>query len=138
MDNKQIIPTALGMSYEEIENLNDVRPYDFETEREKKWYEIGLIDGKEAADVKYAKITSYEDKTYITAEWLEKNEFEKRNKYEYLYCNDTEEIIAMLKDEEGGIWHIYVNFLDHGECKKLTFVRSVSSVCSWQSADLTI
>ena len=46
MDNKQIIPTALGMSYEEIEKLNDVRPYDFETEREKKWYEIGLIEAR--------------------------------------------------------------------------------------------
>lgn len=35
MGNKQIIPTALGISYEEIENLNGVRPYDFETERER-------------------------------------------------------------------------------------------------------
>lgn len=123
MDNKQIIPTALGMSYEEIENLNDVRPYDFETEREKKWYEIGLIDGKEAADVKYAKFASYEDKTYITTEWLTKNGFERQKvqngidkepKPEYIYCNDAIEISAELRDEERGIWRVWINFLD--EC----------------------
>lgn len=94
-----------------IENLNGVRPYDFETEREKKWYEIGLIDGKEAADVKYAKFASYEDKTLITTEWLVKNEFEKRE-YDYLYCDDVVEISAQCTDTETGTWHVYVNWLD--------------------------
>lgn len=114
MDNKQIIPTALGMSYEEIENLNDVRPYDFENEREKKWYEIGLIDGKEAADVKYAKFASYEDKTYITADFLVRNGFEKRE-YDFLYCDDVEEISAQCIDAEMGIWRVEIGFLDHCE-----------------------
>ncbi|MBQ3690876.1 MAG: hypothetical protein II937_13595 [Bacteroidales bacterium] len=134
MGDKQIIPTALGMSYEEIENLNDVRPYDFETEREKKWYEIGLIDGKEAADVKYAKFASYEDKTYITAEFLMRNGFELhevdgkpdhefanlcRDKDYYLYCDDVEEISAEIIDNEMGVWHVEVGFLDHGNTESL-------------------
>lgn len=37
------------------------------------------------------KMSSYEDKTYITAEWLVRNGFEKRE-YDYLYCDDVEEI----------------------------------------------
>ena len=121
MDNKQIIPTTLGMSYEEIENLNDVRPYDFETEREKKWYEIGLIDGREAADVKYAKFVSYEDKTYITAEWLVRNGFVKTSipTEDYLYCNDAVEICARLKDEEAVEWKVNIQFLDHGDVQSL-------------------
>lgn len=102
-----------------IENLNGVRPYDFETEREKKWYEIGLIDGKEAADVKYAKFASYEDKTLITTEWLRNNGFEKhevpyleRCLYTYIYSDDTLEIEAVLHDEERGIWEVTKTYYD--------------------------
>lgn len=40
------------MTREEIEEMNNVRPYCFETDREEKWYEIGCIDGLEAADDK--------------------------------------------------------------------------------------
>lgn len=109
---------------QKIENLNDVRPYDFETEREKKWYEIGLIDGKEAADVKYAKFASYEDKTYITDEWLRKNNFEfkigdKDDPDYYLYCDDVVEITIILSNEEAGIWEICIQFLDHGDTEVL-------------------
>ena len=50
------LPTAMGMDYESIQKLNNVRPYEFETDRERKWYEIGLIDGAEAADIKNAYI----------------------------------------------------------------------------------
>lgn len=38
------------MTREEIEEFNDIRPYCFETEEEEKWYEIGCIDGLDAAD----------------------------------------------------------------------------------------
>lgn len=38
------------MTREEIEQLNDVRPYCFETDREEDWYKIGCIDGLDAAD----------------------------------------------------------------------------------------
>ena len=38
------------MTREEIEQLNYVRPYCFETDREEDWYKIGCIDGLDAAD----------------------------------------------------------------------------------------
>ena len=38
------------MNREEIEQLNTVRPYSFETDREEWWYNIGWIDGLETAD----------------------------------------------------------------------------------------
>lgn len=38
------------MTREEIEQLNDVRPYCFETDMEEDWYKIGCIDGLNAAD----------------------------------------------------------------------------------------
>lgn len=60
------------------------------------------------------KLASYEDKTYITAEWLLKNGFEKR-KYDYLYCDDVEEISAQCIDAEMGVWRVEVGFLDHCE-----------------------
>ena len=53
MEKKNIIPTPMGMSYDKIQKLNTIRPFDCETERERKWYEIGLIDGVEAAELKF-------------------------------------------------------------------------------------
>lgn len=38
------------MNREEIEQLDTVRPYSFETDREEWWYNIGLIEGLETAD----------------------------------------------------------------------------------------
>lgn len=38
------------MTREEIEKLSAVEPYCFETDSEKRWYEIGCIDGLKAAD----------------------------------------------------------------------------------------
>ena len=38
------------MNREEIEQLDTVRPYSFETYREEWWYNIGLIEGLETAD----------------------------------------------------------------------------------------
>lgn len=63
------LPTAMGMDYESIQKLNDIRPYEFETDRERKWYEIGLIDGAEASDIKNDDIRP------ITVDFL-KNNFE--------------------------------------------------------------
>lgn len=40
----------MNMVRKEIEEMNDTRPSCFETEGEKRWYEIGCIDGMEAAD----------------------------------------------------------------------------------------
>ena len=38
------------MTREEIENIGAVGPYCFKTDREKRWYEIGCIEGLAAAD----------------------------------------------------------------------------------------
>ena len=38
------------MNRQDIEQLNIVRPFCFETEREEEWYNAGLIDGLEVAD----------------------------------------------------------------------------------------
>ena len=38
------------MKREDIETLPNVRPYCFETQREETWYNVGLMDGLEAAD----------------------------------------------------------------------------------------
>lgn len=38
------------MTREEIEQLNVVEPYCFETDREEEWYNVGLIEGLETAD----------------------------------------------------------------------------------------
>ena len=38
------------MTREDIEQLNVVEPYCFESDREEQWYNIGLKDGLEIAD----------------------------------------------------------------------------------------
>ena len=38
------------MTREEIEKIGSVGPYCFKTDREKRWYEIGCIEGLAAAD----------------------------------------------------------------------------------------
>ena len=38
------------MTREEIEKLNEVEPYCFETDREEQWYRVGLQEGLSIAD----------------------------------------------------------------------------------------
>lgn len=38
------------MTREEIEQLNEVEPYCFETDREEQWYSVGLKEGLKVAD----------------------------------------------------------------------------------------
>lgn len=38
------------MTRKEIKEMNDTRPFCFETDGEERWYEVGCIDGMEAAD----------------------------------------------------------------------------------------
>ena len=40
----------MDITREEIESLNPIRPYCIETDREQKWYEVGLVDGFDTAD----------------------------------------------------------------------------------------
>ena len=38
------------MTREEIEKIDPIEPYCFETDREERWFEIGCIEGLKAAD----------------------------------------------------------------------------------------
>ena len=38
------------MTREEIEKLNELEPYCFETDKEEQWYKVGLKEGLETAD----------------------------------------------------------------------------------------
>ena len=38
------------MTREEIEHINEIEPYSFETSGEEQWYRIGLLEGLETAD----------------------------------------------------------------------------------------
>lgn len=38
------------MTREEIEQLNEAKPYCFETDREEQWYKVGLQEGLKVAD----------------------------------------------------------------------------------------
>ena len=58
-------------------------------------------------------LEAYEDKTYITADFLLRNDFEKRQ-LDYLYCDDAVEISAQCIDDEAGIWRIEISYLDDG------------------------
>lgn len=39
-----------NLTREDIEKLNDIEPYCFETDREEQWFNIGLIYGLDVAD----------------------------------------------------------------------------------------
>jgi hypothetical protein len=80
------------------------------------------------------ELAAYEDKTYITAEFLLRNgfilhevdgkpdhEFANlcRDRDYYLYCDDVEEISAKCIDAEMGVWRVEVGFLDHGNTESL-------------------
>lgn len=58
-------------------------------------------------------LEAYEDKTYITADFLIRNGFEKRT-FDFLYCDDVVEIVAQNIDSETGDWRIEISYLDAG------------------------
>lgn len=60
-----------------------------------------------------SELQSYKDKTYITAEFLMRNGFEKRT-FDFLYCDDVVEIVAQNIDKEAGNWRIEISYLDDG------------------------
>ena len=78
-----------------------------------KIYQESLIYYMEEKKKAELKLASYEDKTYISAEFLMRNGFEKRQ-FDYLYCDDCEEISAQEIDSEAGEWRIEVAYLDGG------------------------
>ena len=42
--------SPINLTREDIEKLNDIEPYCFETEREEQWFNIGLMYGLDVAD----------------------------------------------------------------------------------------
>lgn len=59
------------------------------------------------------ELAAYKDKTYISEDFLARNGFEKRE-YDFLYCDDVEEISAQCIDAEMGIWRVSIGFLESG------------------------
>lgn len=92
-----------------IKNCDD-EIWDIDNESINQHHEIGKW---------LSELQSYKDKTYIEAEWLEKNGFERQNYDTFLYCNDAEEISARIVDTEVGIWKVLITFLDHGDTEEL-------------------
>lgn len=60
-----------------------------------------------------SELNGYKDKTYIEPDFLIRNGFEKRT-FDFLYCDDAEEISANCIDDEAGVWRIEVAYLDSG------------------------
>lgn len=83
-----------------------------------KKYQESLMYYMEEAKKAELKLASYGDKTYITAEFLLRNGFIKRE-YDFLYCDEAEEISAQCIDAEMGVWRVEVGFLDHGNTESL-------------------
>lgn len=63
------------MTREEIEQINEVEPYCFETSGEEQWYRIGLLEGLETADAnpKYHWISVNDDLPCNHEELIDKN-----------------------------------------------------------------
>lgn len=76
--------------------------------------------GKEHAQLAewLSELNGYKDKTYIEPDLLIQNGFEKRQ-YDYLYCDDVEEISAQCINAEMGIWRVSIGFLESGNGDKL-------------------
>lgn len=83
------------------------------------------------------KLAAYEDKTYISEDFLVRNGFEKRiitngkptlPPPSYLYCDDVEEISAQCIDAEMGVWRVYVGFLESGNGDTLD-ICTVGQLC---------
>ena len=90
------------MTREEIEQLNDVRPYCFETDREEDWYKIGCIDGLDAADAE-------PDTTNI---WHDVSEEPKFNQWFLAQIGDDAFdtfIMAMDKNQDWENWSNGIN-----------------------------
>ena len=62
------------MEREDIEKLNGVKPYSFETEREQEWYEAGLVEGLDVADSERDKLGHMKSIAKELDKWLGENE----------------------------------------------------------------
>lgn len=83
-----------------------------------KKYQESLMYYMEEEKKVELKLASYVDKTYINDDFLIRNGFVKRE-YDFLYCDDVNEISAQCIDKEMGVWRVEVVFLDHGDTGSL-------------------
>lgn len=95
------------MTREDIEQLNVIEPYCFETDREEQWYQVGLQEGLEVAD-KHPK------SPWISVEESLPKEDSERNDYmsvEVLTITDKGYINLDTYDYQTQRWFIYSEFL---------------------------
>lgn len=98
--------------YEDIESLNPIRPYDFETGREEDWYRIGLIDGTEAYGIYLT------DKTPISIKILEFNGFAKEGTS---YCTTVGDF-RILAEKRKDDWYVNIR---NGETYQTAWINTV-------------
>lgn len=101
--------------YEEIDVLNPIRPYDFETGREKDWYEAGLVDGKEACFKYLTEVTT------ISVETLESNGFAKEGTSYCTAVGDFRIFAEKRKDD----WYVNVR---NGETYQTAWINTVGQL----------
>ena len=85
------------MTREEIEKIGSVGPYCFKTDREKRWYEIGCIEGLAAAD----------EEPNLESLWHDAGEEPRRN--ELLLGEDTDGFSIYRWCGQEDNWEAFVN-----------------------------
>lgn len=83
------------MTREEIEKIGAVGPYCFKTDREKRWYEIGCMDGLAAAD----------EEPNLERLWHDAGEEPKENSE--IAIVDTEGIWFIVDYDVSGSWKLF-------------------------------
>lgn len=98
------LPAETGMNYGTIQRLNNCRPCTFDTTREKWWYEIGLIDGAKAADIKN------DDTRPITVKFLKKNFADCSASHRNIFSTTKEQtpFSVDVLGLDGTTWKVYL------------------------------
>lgn len=74
------------MTREEIEQLNEVEPYCFETDREEQWYRVGLQEGLSIADAN------------PKSPWISVDDDLPCNHKELIHSNYTDRVLVSSKN----------------------------------------
>lgn len=100
------------MTREDIEKLNAVEPYCFETDREEQWYQVGLREGLETADEhpKSPWISVKEDLPCNHEELLDPKSYNNETVIVLTVCGDNYFINWMRLNRDGEwVWHSVQN-----------------------------
>lgn len=103
------------MTRKDIEQLNVVEPYCFESNREEQWYDIGLKHGLEIADnnPKSSWISIGEDLPCNHEElWIMTGSLIHTKKVLIALIDDTIRLLSMLYDEVNNKWKWESNLKD--------------------------